>query len=368
MVENNQPVRFGLIGAGQIARNAHTLAFIHHPEKVKLIAVADEATASAEAIVDHLGGGIDVLSDYRALLARTDVDAIVIATPHHSHARLALDCIAAGRPVLVEKPVVCTIAEWREVNAASRAAGVPVVAGQMRRFEPEAVWLRDWIKAAPTNFGELRSFDIQSWQNLEGYLYRGGAGLKHWLLDGARAGGGVVISLAIHQLDLIRFLFDTDYVSVTAQGRFDRPFYNGAESSAVALLEMANGASGVLHANYLAPRDPFCEALAAFGSAGTIIQHVERHGDYRGPFKFASTGGAPTTDWDQQFQGFEKVPLPVPGLDPNSFVNQTLAFAEALRTGRPPSNGLEENFNTIAVIEAIGKSIRSGETVAVETI
>ena len=362
------PVRFGLIGAGVIARNSHSAPFKQRPDQVRLVAICDGVEASARAMAADLGGEIAVLSDHRELLGRRDIDAVIVATPHHSHAQLAQDCVAAGKPVLVEKPVVCTVDEMRSLRAASLAAAVPVIAGQMRRFEPEVLWLRDWIKAAPENFGDLRSFDIQSWQNLEGYLYRGGAGLKHWLLDGQRAGGGVVISLAIHQLDLIRFLFGADYVSVTAHGRFDKPFYNGAESVATATLAMSNGATGVLHANYLAPRVPFCEALSAFGSNGTIIQHVEKHGDYRGPFKFATTGGAPTTDWDQQFAGFEKVPAPQGGLDPNSFVNQTLAFADLVRSGAPSRNSLDENFNTIATIEAITRSIRTGQTVTVDKL
>lgn len=318
-------------------------------------------------MADTVGGEIAVLSDHRQLLARPDIDAVIVATPHFSHFELGWHSVVAGKPVLIEKPVVCTVAEIRELQTLSNKAGVPVIAGQMRRFEPEIVWLRDWVAAAPTNFGELRSFDIQSWQNLEGYLHQGGAGLKHWLLDGKRAGGGVVISLAIHQLDLIRYLFDADYVEVRAKGRFDAPFYNDAESSAVAILTLSNGATGLLHANYLAPRVPFCEALSAFGSNGTIIQHVEQQGDYRGPFKYASTGGRPTTSWPAQWEGFSTVP-PHPGLDPNSFVNQTLAFADVVRDGGVSRNSLNENFNTIAVIEAIARSIRTGETVTVEKL
>ncbi len=362
-----EPVRFGLIGAGVIARNSHVRPFIEQADKCRLVAVCDGVLANAQAMADEVGGEVAVLTDHRELLGRSDIDAVIVATPHFSHAELGRDCVNAGKPVLIEKPVVCTVSELRQLHTLSLSTGVPVIAGQMRRFEPEIVWLREWIAASSSNFGDLRSFDIQSWQNLEGYLYQGGAGLKHWLLDGKRAGGGVVISLAIHQLDLIRYLFAADYVEVRASGRYDSPFYNGAESSAVALLKMSNGATGVLHANYLAPRVPFCEALSAFGSHGTIIQHVEQQGDYRGPFKYATTQGAPTTSWPQQWEGFAKVP-PQPGLDPNSFVNQTLAFAEMIRSGGPSRNSLIENFNTIAAIEAIAQSIRTGETVTVETL
>ena len=364
---SGRPVRFGLIGAGAIARNSHARPFIEQRDKVQLVAVCDGVESNARAMANAVGGDVATLSDHHEMLARPDIDAVIVATPHFNHAELGRDSVVAGKPVLIEKPVVCTVEEFRELHALSTRTGVPVIAGQMRRYEPEVVWLREWMASSSTNFGELRSFDIQSWQNLEGYLYEGGAGLKHWLLDGKRAGGGVVISLAIHQLDLIRYLFDADYVEVRATGRFDSPFYNDAESSAVATMALSNGATGLLHANYLAPRVPFCEALSAFGSHGTIIQHVERQGDYRGPFKYATTKGAPTTGWTQQWEGLAAVP-PHPTLDPNSFVNQTLAFAEVVRNGAPSRNSLAENFNTIAVIDAIARSIRTGETVAVETL
>ncbi len=363
----SSPLRFGLIGAGVIARNSHALPFKKRGDSVRLVAVCDGVEANAQAMAKDVGGEVAILSDHHALLGRSDIDAVIIATPHHTHAQLGQDCVAAGKPSLIEKPAVCTVGEMLALMEASRAANVPVIAGQMRRYEPEVVWLRDWVKRSPQTFGQLRSFDIQSWQNLEGYLYQSGAGLKHWLLDGQRAGGGVVISLAIHQLDLIRFLFDADFIEVTAQGRFDPPFHSGAESSATVMLKMSNGAAGILHANYLAPRVPFCEAFSAFGSNGTIIQHVETQGDYRGPFKYASSGGKGATEWNEQFQDFAKAP-PQPGLDASSFVNQTLAFADLVRSGTRSRNTLEDNFNTIAVIDAIGRSIRTGATVTVDKI
>lgn len=359
------PMRFGIIGAGVIS-HAHLAPFAARPDRVRLVAVCDPQIALAQALADA-GGGAAVYNDHRVMLAEAELDAMIIATPHFLHAPLAEDCIRARKAVLVEKPLACTLAEMRRLRQLSTEHGVAVVAGQMRRFEPEIAWLKRWIAESADNFGELRSFDLQSWQNLEGYLYRSGAGLKHWLLDGERAGGGVVISLAIHQLDLVRYLFDADFEAVTASGRFDPPFHNGAESAASVLLRMSSGATGLLHANYLAPRVPFCEALTAFGSNGTIIQHVDKRGDYRGAFAYASSGGLPTTKWEQQWSGFAPVPSEAfEGLDANSFVNQLVAFADAVRSGSAPRNGLDENFNTIACIEAIHESLRSGVTIAVQ--
>ncbi len=364
------PVRFAVVGAGGVSR-LHLPAFREAPVAVKVTAVCDARLEVARAFAEALPGPIRVVADYREVLDRSLIDATVIGLPHHLHFPVAKAFVEAGIPVLVEKPLTCTLDETRQLRALAAARGVPVVAGQMRRFNREAVWLRRWVADSPTNFGELHSFDIHSWQNLLGY-FRGVLGLPpgadHWLLDGARAGGGVVISLAVHQLDLLRFVTGRDFAEVMAHGRFDPPFYNGAESSAVVLLRMDNGASGALHANYLTPRTPYNEAMHLFGEHGTVIQHVDAIGQYHGPFRYASAAGLAMTGWDQQYEGLAPVPAAeVADLHENPFVNQLAAFASALHKRRKPANHVDENFNTMACIQAIHDSLRSGRPELVAT-
>lgn len=76
-------------------------------------------------MAEAVGGDVAVLTDSGALLDRADVDAVIVATPHFNHAELGRACVAAGKPVLIEKPVVCTVAEFRELRALSNAAGGP---------------------------------------------------------------------------------------------------------------------------------------------------------------------------------------------------------------------------------------------------
>jgi hypothetical protein len=130
---------------------------------------------------------------------------------------------------------------------------------------------------------------------------------------------------------------------------------------------MDNDAAGALHANYLTRRTPYNEAMHLFGEHGTIVQHAETIGQYHGPFRFASAAGGATTTWGQQYEGFASVPAAdVVDLHENPFVNQLAAFAQALHDGSTPANTVDENFNTMACIQAINDSLRSGkpETVA----
>lgn len=350
------PVRFGLVGTGGVAR-LHRPAFTASPEPVELTAVCDVRLEAAQEYAQDLPGPVRVFADHREMAAAGGIDAAIVALPHYLHFPIARDLLDAGIPVLVEKPLTCTLDETRQLRELAAARRVALSVGHMRRFNPDAVWLSRWVRSDPGTFGELHSFDLQSWQNVLGYT----RGSEHWILDGKRAGGGVVISLAVHQLDLIRFITGRDFSEVSARGRFDPPFYNGAESSATVQLVMDNGASGVLHASYTAPRVPYSEAMSLFGSHGSIIQRAERIGQYHGPFKYASVTGRETREWGQMYEDFASVPRSeVSELDDNPFVTQLAHLARALHKGVTPVNHVDENFNTMACLQAINDSLRSG--------
>jgi predicted dehydrogenase len=364
------PLRFAIIGAGGISR-AHRAAFEARSDIAELTAVCDARVELATEFAAPLSTKPAIVGDYRELLDRAKIDAAIIALPHFLHFPIARDFVAAGIPVLIEKPLTCTLDEARQLRDLSETHGVPVVAGQMRRFNREAAWLHRWLKRAPDEFGELRTFDMQSWQDLRAYLH-GPLGLPpsadHWLLDGKRAGGGVVISLAVHQLDLLRFITGLDYAEVYATGRYDPPFYNEAESSAIVHLKLNNGASGALHANYLTARTPLHEAMHLFGDHGMIVQQADQIPQYHGPFRFATSRGALPASWDDQHDGIQLVPEgEIADLDPNPFVNQLVAFTASLRAGTEPVNSVRENFNTLACIDAVHRSLRSGRAEPVET-
>jgi predicted dehydrogenase len=357
------PLRIAIVGAGGISRR-HRTAILEMPDLASLVAVCDARESAAQQLAASIPEPAATFNNHLSMLDAGGFDAAIIAIPHFLHFSVAKDFIEAGIPILVEKPLTCTLDETRELQSLSQRFNVPVVAGQTQRFNREGFWLREWIQQDPLHFGALRSFDIHAWQNLPGYLH-GTLGLPvgadHWLLDGKRAGGGVVISIAVHQLDLVRYITGLNYSEVMATGRYEAPFYNGAESSAVVLLQMDNGSAGSLHANYLAVRTPYNEAMHLFGEHGTIVQHAERIGQYHGPLSFSSDGGQPATAWADMYQGFESLPdAELSAHAPDPFFNQLNAFVQAIRGGFEPANNIAENFNTMACIQAIHESLSSG--------
>lgn len=359
-----EPLRLCLVGCGGIAA-AHLPAIVNHPDQFRLVAVADPNPANRKAVIQEVRQSESVreFSEFgESLAAMADtVEAVLVLTPHHLHFPAAMEAVKAGKPVLVEKPVCLNLEETRRLREAAERSGVPVMVGQTRRFAPASRRIREWIREKPEHFGALRTFEVSGWQNIEAWIAsKPDRNADFWILDKKRAGGGVVVSLLVHALDLVRYLFDTDFVTVAAQGRWDPPFRNGAESAACALLTTDNGAVGTLHANYLAPKVPYCETFKAIGQYGVVGDHPVL-GQYAGPAFRGTTGGHAPDGWNFQFGGVEAFPeTGGPGLAFEAFTAQLLEFAAAIREEREPESSIQRNFNSMAVVEALYASLENG--------
>lgn len=362
---NQSPKKVLFIGCSGIA-NAHAEGIEQMPEAVQVVMTCDTNREVAESFARRFGAD-QVFEDYREAIsdARGQVDGIMATLPHSLHFEVAKAALEAGLPILIEKPVVCTLAEIRELQALERE-GVFVQAAQMMRFGEEEHWLKQWLTESG-EFGDPRLFNLDIYQNIEGYL-SGRTG--HWLLDKKTAGGGIVISAAIHILDLLRFWFDQDFVEIFAQGRFDEPFKNGAESTVAASIRLSGGMIGTLNCSYSVARTPYSQRSLIFGTNGTLCQHMDKlGGGYMGPFFVTSDGGKPSPEWGMMYEGWEAVAKRRGKENQFSpFAHQAAAFAQGIESGKAIENSLQRNFNTIAVIEALAKSLESGALEKVPTV
>ncbi len=125
------PLKIGVIGVGVMGSNhARVLADV---PGVDLVGVADPDRKQRESVARTLGCA--EFADADALI-HSDVDAVTIAAPTHLHHDIALDCIARGIHVMVEKPIAPTVEEGRAIVAAARRAGVTLMVGHVERFNP----------------------------------------------------------------------------------------------------------------------------------------------------------------------------------------------------------------------------------------
>jgi predicted dehydrogenase len=361
---NLTPKRFLLIGCGSIAK-VHARVLEALPESYSVPLVCDVSPTAANEYAARFRG--TAFNDYRLAISAAvgKVDGVLMILPHFLHFAVAKTALEAGLPVLVEKPVVCNLTELRALQALERP-GVFVQAGQMQRFGDEENWLKDWLGSG--EFGTPRLFNLDIYQNIVGYF---GSNSGHWLLDKKTAGGGIVISVGIHILDLLRFWFDQDFTEVFAFGSFEESFKNGAESTVAATFKMSGEMIGTLNCSYTVSRCPYSQRSLVFGSRGTLYQHMDKPGGgYMGPFYISTDGGKPMTEWGHMYDGF----VPVAERrgasrqdGDGAFAGQLAAFSRGIEEGAASENSLARNLNTIAVIEALGESLLSNKPESVPT-
>jgi predicted dehydrogenase len=348
-------LRVALVGAGNIASH-HLPAYLQFPERVELVAICDldEGLArrrAAEAGVDR------VCTDAPEMIREVACDAVDICAPPNEHAPLALAAIEAGKHVLVEKPFALSLAECHELVAAADRAGVTLMVAQNQRFLPSHQAAKAIIESG--ELGEIRAVRTDSLQHWDGFVAAG-----HWQYDGARAGGGAVIGVAVHRLDLMRFLVgDVRRVSATVLTANHR-FVNGAEEFAAATLEFENGALGQAFTTVSAFRAPWSEQLLVFGERGTIHASPAPGNMRSRAFVASESRSAPVVEWADQFQGFEAIDVAAEGLPSESGqVNEILHFASCCETGAEPLSSGRDNIGTMKLITAIYESARSGRPV-----
>src|SRR5436190_3886684 len=217
-------LRVGVVGVGIMGQN-HARVFADVPG-VRLVGVADPDRKQRNFVAGALGCA--GYADVEGLLA-DGVDAVTIAAPTHLHRDLALTCIARGVHVLVEKPIASSVEEGNAIIAAARRAGVTLMVGHVERFNPavdaikEAIRREDILSIAITRVGPFppRMSNV-----------------------------GVVIDLAVHDIDLIRWFTNSEIVEVQPQLSSAV-----AEREDIALLQFRT-ASGVLahiNTNWLTP-------------------------------------------------------------------------------------------------------------------
>jgi predicted dehydrogenase len=348
-------LKVALVGAGNIASH-HLPAYRQFAGEVELVAVCDldEALArkrAAEAGVER------VYTDVETMLGDAGCDALDICTTPDQHAPTAFAAIDAGKHVLVEKPFALSLDDCRELVAAAERAGVTLMVAQNQRFLPTHQAARAII--ASGELGEIRAARTDSIQHWAGFTFTG-----HWQYDGARAGGGAVIGVAVHRLDLLRFLVG-DVQRVSAVTKTSNPqFVNGAEEYAALTLEFENGALGQAFATVSAFRTPWSESLLVFGERGTI-HAAPAPGNMRSrAFVASEQRSSPVIEWTDQFDGFEPIDTEAEALPSESGqVNEILHFASCCATGAEPLSSGRDNLGTMRLIAAAYESARTGEPV-----
>lgn len=186
-------VRVGMIGAGFIAE--YHLAGLAAAGGAEVSVLAARTSERAAALARRFGIP-DVVTDYRAVLDRRDVDAVVVATPDDTHEAIAVAAAAAGKAILLQKPMARTSAECRRIIAAAREAAVDLQVSFMHRHFEETVRARELL--ADGRLGPVLAVRMRN--------ATPGPDWGDWFFSRERVPGGVVHQLGVHGIDLLRHL------------------------------------------------------------------------------------------------------------------------------------------------------------------
>jgi predicted dehydrogenase len=271
-----------------------------------------------------------VADGWEAAVASPDVDAVDICTPNRLHHDVAVAAARAGKHVLVEKPMACTVSDADAMIAAAETAGVVLMPAHNVRFA-KPFW------AARLAVADGLVGDVVGVRSAFGHGGpKGWAPDSTWFFEPAESGGGALIDLGIHAADALRSVLADEVTDVGAL-IFGEPGQN--ELAGQLLLRFAGGAVGSLHASWAARPGPDHQ-LTIFGTDGTL------HLDSATPLTFRPASGEP-----------RKVDLP--DRPPDLFAE----FVAACTGGPVPSVTATDARQALAIICGAYESARTGRLV-----
>jgi predicted dehydrogenase len=326
-----------VLGLGRVGPS-HVRTVAHNP-RARLVAIADADPAKLQTTAASYPEAAAV-ADYRAVLQRDDVDAVVICLPHWLHERAAIDAVRARKHVLIEKPLADSVAESERVAAALRANPVTFTVGHTQHFYPivaAAKRVLDSGRIGPTIMA------IDTWYKPHEPEKR-----PAWMLDRSK-GGGMLLMDGTHMID--RLLWHLGGKVVSAKAMNGNPVYPEipADDTAMAFLQFDNGKVATI--SRIAYRTGVTQYGADyFGTNGQL--------KYRLPYGRHGEVGL----WVGQNEAWEEVPVG-PG---EPLAAQFDAFLDAIEGKAAPAVSIDHAIEVIRVMEAIEESGKTGREVVIE--
>jgi len=331
-------IGFGVIGLGRIG-GFHASSLQHAISGAHLVAATVDAD-HRRALLESGNAPCPLEPDVASLLARSDVEAVVVASPaiaHHEHILLAA---AAGKPVFSEKPLAASVPDAEAAAQAVLDAGVPFQIGFQRRYDRSYARARELIAAGAIGAVEM---------------FRGMSCDRLGPIEFLRTSGGIFMDLASHDFDAARFLTGEEITEVLAIGAvlvepeletFDDVDY------AIVLLRFASGALGVVQESWRAPYGYDIRA-EVHGSKGKVVAEV----DEKYPTVLYDTRGKVSERHDQFVERFS-----------DAYRAELQGFVAALHGGRAPTPGIDDALQAMRISAAATMSRREGRWVSVQDV
>lgn len=343
-------INVAVIGAGAIGVN-HIQGFQEHPA-ARVVAVAETSPERAKEACEKFNVP-EAVADYRALLDRKDIAVVSVALPNYLHARVALEALAAGKHVLMEKPFATNARDAARVVEAARKARRLLMVGQNQRFRPERQALKRMVAAG--KLGEVYAAEA-FWLRRSGIPRIGS-----WFTQKRFAGGGCTYDIGVHVLDLcLHLLGDFDAAAVSGQtfikfgnrglgegtwGKSERDpnAVFDVDDFSVALIKLKSGRTVILRSSWAAH-------MPTPNSDGVILYGTEAGATTNPPQVFRPG----RTDYV-----LEDITPGRPTVNPNRMAH----FIDCVLGKARPYVPVEESLQVQRILDAIYKSSATGREV-----
>jgi predicted dehydrogenase len=338
-------VRFGVIGAGGIARRKTIPGMMAAPN-LQLEAVMDVAKIGEIAAQFGVGKAYGTVEQ---LLADPAIQAVYIASPVYLHLEQIKACAAAGKHILCEKPLTLTSAEAKEAVAVCRRQKVFLQEGYMMKFHGAHQAIKRLIDEGRLGKITYIRAQLSCW-----YPPMVGA----WRQDPAQGGGGSLIDMATHLYDLLDYFAGPIRRVVAFTGNLVQDYRS--EDAATTLLELADGGHATVDTFFCVPDEASRTRLEVYGSQGSIFSEgtigQSQGGQMEGIFGLGNAAYDATQSKDvaRCFQ-----PLPFAAVNP--YTAECAYFADCILKGTAPAiNGGENAVRIMQLTEKAYASARDG--------
>lgn len=319
-------IAWGIVGFGWVARDYAAPGILAAGGRIA--AVSDPSPSARDAA---FALGARPCSALPELLAQPGLDAIYVATPNHLHRQAVEAAVAASVPVLCEKPMAATLADAEAMAMAVKRAGVLYGTAFDQRHHPAHAAMREAISAGM--LGRVTTVRIAycCWVDAAWTA-------DNWRADPARAGGGALMDLAPHGLDLIHFLTGESLADIAALTQARVQDYS-VDDGAVLIGRTAGGVLAQMHVSYNCPEALPRRRLEVLGTRGQVVAENTMGQTPGGTLTF--TDGATG----------EQRPLPVPDPLASPFARQMAAFGRAVAGGDRSPFDIERDLGLMRLLD-----------------
>lgn len=364
MAANKKTVRAAMIGLQHLHPRGYMMLF-QQCEGAEVVCAYDTDKDQLESFCNEFG--VKGYSDLNRMLAEQDLDLAVIFLPHCDCAEVAVKCARRGLHLMIEKPVSNTLGGVRQIAAAAEEFGVKLTTGYCWRYHPVVKTMKEIFSQGL--IGQLVSVEARlSAGRVDRYI----VGHSEWMLKKVKSGGGPMVNLGVHWLDLINYVTEDAVAEVCATNLHTSDKYD-IEDSSLVLMKYASGAAGTLTTSYIVPDSFPCGRDLYIGLRGTagVLSYCPRYEGEQGG------GGAPNTDILELYSSSPKLAGsaarqyrfqldPVAGYSGYMGKAYIERFVEAIRRNRTPDITAEAAVSVLRTVEAIYESAEKKKWVEVK--